>query len=135
MSLFPQISIVNQASTTSFGIVYTTGDIYILISDENGDPANGNNIIVTVAYNDTGQVADSNYTVAGQSLKIYSGILSRKNVTDSTPFDYRLFSVVYYTTPGTTPNPAVCDAIISAVSIDKKELSVGTADGQVTINA
>ncbi len=135
MSLFPQISIVNQASTTSFGIVYTTGDVYILITDENGDPANGDNIVVTVAYNDTGQVENSSYTVTGQSLKIYSGILSRKNVTDSTPFDYRLFSVVYYTTPGTTPNPTVCDATISAVSIDKKESSLGTADGQVNVNA
>ncbi|MFI5162937.1 MAG: hypothetical protein ACHQHN_16770 [Sphingobacteriales bacterium] len=135
MSLFPQISIVNQTSTTSFGIVYTSGDVYIIITDENGEPANGENIIVTVAYNDIGGTENSDYTVAGQSLKIYSGILSRRNVSDIGPFDSRTFAVVYYTDPAATPNPSVCDAAVSSVSIDKKETSLGTVDGQVTINA
>jgi hypothetical protein len=135
MSLFPQISIVNQASVTSFGIVYTTGDVYILVTDENGDPANGDNIIVTVAYNDTGDVENTDYTVAGQSLKIYSGVLSRKDVTDSAPFDLRTFAVVNSAPAASTPNPSVCNAAINSVSIDQKESSPGAADGQVTINA
>ena len=136
MPFFPQISIVNQTSVTDNGIVYTDGDVYIVIADDTGTPANGNNIVVTVAYNDTGSITDSNYTVPGQSLKIYSGILSRKLVSDSVPFDYRTFAVVYYADAGTTPsNPNVCDAVIQSVTIDKKESTVGAADGQVTVNA
>src|SRR5260370_26294987 len=136
MSLFPQIQITNQVSTTSGGIIYTTGDVFILIADENGNPANGNNMVVTVAYNDTGQVNNSNYIVPGQSLKIYSGTLSRKNVSDSVPFDLRTFTVVNYTGGGTSsPNPTVCDAVINSVNIDKKESSPGAADGQITVNA
>ncbi|HVS93983.1 MAG TPA: hypothetical protein VHE59_18235 [Mucilaginibacter sp.] len=93
-------------------------------------------MVVTVAYNDTGNVLDTNYTVPGQSLKIYSGILSRKNVSDTSPFDYRLFSVVNYTAPGgQSPNPTVCDARIGSVTINKKETSIGSVDGQATINA
>ena len=136
MPLFPQISIVNQTSVTDNGIVYTDGDVYIVITDDTGNPANGNNIVFTVAYNDTGSIIDSNYTVPGQSLKIYSGILSRRLVSDAAPFDYRTFAVVYYSDAGTTSsNPNVCDATIQSVSIDKKESTVGAADGQVTVNA
>jgi hypothetical protein len=134
MPLYPQISIVNQTSVTDYGIVYTTGDVYIIITDDTGRPANGNDIVVTVAYTNAGTVTDTNYTVPGQSLKIYSGILSRQLVTSNLPFDYRSFAVVY-SAPGTPSNPNVCDAAIQSVNIDKKESSVGAADGQVTINA
>ena len=95
MSLFPQISIVNQSSVADNGIVYTDGDVYIVITDENGNHVNGGNIVVTVAYNDTGNIVNSNYTVPGQSLKIYSGIISRRLVSAAAPFDYRNFAVVY----------------------------------------
>ena len=135
MSLFPQIQITNQVSTTSGGIVYTDGDVYIVITDENNNPANGNNLAVTVAFYDTGNTNNHDFIVPGQSLLIYSGILSRKYASDGTIIDIRNFTVVD-STPGTaSPNPTVCDATISSVTTDKKESAPGAADGQITVNA
>jgi hypothetical protein len=134
MSLFPQIQITNQVSTTSGGIVYTDGDVYIVITDENNSPANGNNMAVTVAFYDTGITNNHDFIVPGQSLLIYSGILSRKYASDGAIIDIRNFTVVD-STPGTASPPTVCDATINAVVTDKKESAPGAADGQVTINA
>ena len=136
MPLFPQILINNQSSVTDNGIVYTDGDVYITITDETGKPANGNNMLVTVAYNDTGNITNSSYTIPGQSLKIYSGVLIRRLVSAAAPFDYRNFAVAYYN-EGTISNPVptVCDATISSISIVKKESAPGAADGQVSVIA
>src|ERR1700744_1246335 len=133
MSLFPQIQITNQVSTTDRGIIYTNGDVYIVITDENNNPANGDNLAVTVAFYDTGLTNDHNFIVPGQSLLIYSGILSRKQASDGTIIDIRNFTVVD-SQPG-PPNPPVCDAAINSVITNKKESAPGAADGQITINA
>jgi hypothetical protein len=135
MSLFPQIQITNQVSTTSGGIVYTDGDVYIVITDENNNPANGDNMAVTVAFYDTGNTNNHDFIVPGQSLLIYSGILSRKYASDGTIIDIRNFTVVNSTAGTPSPNPTVCDATINAVVTDKKESAPGAADGQITINA
>ncbi|HTD40698.1 MAG TPA: hypothetical protein VK671_08765 [Mucilaginibacter sp.] len=135
MSLFPQIQITNQVSTTSGGIIYTTGDVYLIITDENNNPANGDNLAVTVAFYDTGNTNNHDFIVPGQSLLIYSGILSRKYASDGTIIDIRNFTVVDYSAGTPSPNPTVCDATINAVITDKKESAPGAADGQVTINA
>ncbi len=134
MSLFPQIQITNQVSTTDRGIIYTNGDVYIVITDENNNPANGDNLAVTVAFYDTGLTNNHNFIVPGQSLLIYSGILSRKQASDGTIIDIRNFTVVD-SQPGTGSNPSVCDAAIISVTTNKKESSPGAADGQITINA
>ncbi|HTK21827.1 MAG TPA: hypothetical protein VL442_20060 [Mucilaginibacter sp.] len=134
MSLFPQIQITNQVSTTSGGIVYTTGDVYIIITDENNNPVNGDNMSVTVAFYDTGNTNNHYFIVPGQSLLIYSGTLSRKYASDGTIIDIRNFTVVD-STPGTASPPTVCDAAINAIITDKKESAPGAADGQITINA
>jgi len=134
MSLFPQIQITNQVSTNSGGIIYTTGDVYLIITDENNNPANGDNLAVTVAFYDTGNTNNHNFIVPGQSLLIYNGILSRKYASDGTIIDIRNFTVVDYSA-GTPSPPIVCDAIINAVITGKKESAPGAADGQITINA
>ncbi len=137
MNLFAQILYANQTSTTDFeGIIYNSADVYISIANDDGIPANGDYMAVTVAYNNNGVITDSDYTVPGQTLKIYSGVISRKLPSQTTPFDIRSFAVVNTLPPGIPgPAPSVCDATISAISIDKKESSPGAADGQVTINA
>ncbi|MBV8391514.1 MAG: hypothetical protein JO080_17035 [Mucilaginibacter sp.] len=135
MSLFPQIQIANQVSTTSGGIVYTDGDVYIIITDENNNPANGNNMAVTVAFYDTGITNNHDFIVPGQSLLIYSGILSRKYASDGTIIDIRNFTVVNSTAGTASPNPTVCDAIINAVVTNQKESAPGAADGQIIIEA
>jgi len=135
MSLFPQIQITNQVSTTDNGIVYTNGDVYIIITDENNNPANGNNMAVTVAFYDTGNTNNHGFIVPGQSLLIYSGILSRKQASDGMIVDIRNFTVVDSAAGTPSPNPAVCDAVIDAVVTDRKESAPGAADGQITINA
>ncbi len=135
MSLFPQIQITNQVSTTDGGIIYTNGEVYIIITDENNKPANGDNLAVTVAFYDTGNTNNHDFIVPGQSLLIYSGILSRKQVSDGSLIDVRNFTVVDYSAGIPSSNPAVCDAAINSISIDKKESSPGAADGQITINA
>ena len=134
MSLFPQIQITNQVSTTDRGIIYTNGDVYIIITDENNQPANGNNLAVTVAFYDTGNTNNHNFIVPGQSLLIYSGILSRKQASDGTVIDVRGFTIVDSSAGSPSPNPAVCDAAINAVVINQKESAPGAADGQITIN-
>ena len=135
MNSFPQIQITNQVSTTDHGIIYTNGDVYIVITDENNNPANGNNLAVTVAFYDTGNTNNHDFIVPGQSLLIYSGILSRKYASDGTIIDVRNFTVVDSTAGTPSPNLAVCDATINAVITDKKESAPGAADGQITINA
>ena len=136
MPLFPQILITNQSAVTDNGIVYTDGDVYITITDEAGKAANGNNMEVTVAYNDTGNIINTNYSVPGQSLKIYSGLLSRRLVSADEPFDYRNFAVVYYKEVSRpTDIQGVCDANITSVSIVKKESAPGAGDGQIAIDA
>ncbi|MBS1519547.1 MAG: hypothetical protein JST50_01015 [Bacteroidetes bacterium] len=134
MSLFPQIQITNQVSATDNGIIYTNGDVYIIITDENNNPANGNNMTVTVAFYDTGNTNNHDFIIPGQSLLIYSGILSRKQASDGTVIDIRNFTVVD-SAEGTPSPPTVCDAAINAIITDKKESAPGAADGQITINA
>ncbi|HEY4198373.1 MAG TPA: hypothetical protein VGM63_22685 [Mucilaginibacter sp.] len=134
MSLFPQISITNQSTVTSSGMIITTGDVYIIITDENGNPANGDNMVVTVAFFDTGHTNNHDFIVPGQSLLIYSGTLGRKSASDNSVIDVRSFSVVGSAAGSPNP-PAVCDAAILSINIDKKESSPGAADGQVTISA
>ncbi|MGZ3764360.1 MAG: hypothetical protein ACXVA2_06830 [Mucilaginibacter sp.] len=137
MILFAQIIYNNQASTTdSEGTTYVTADISISITDDTGAPANGNNMVVTVAYNNNGAITNTDYTIAGQSLRIYTGVISRKLSAQPAPFDVRSFAVINTSAPGTqSPNPTVCDAALNAVSIDKKESSPGAADGQITVTA
>jgi hypothetical protein len=137
MSLFAQIATRDQSSVTDLsGTTYTTATIYIFITDENDNLANGNNTVVTVAYNNNGAITNTDYTVSGQSLQIYIGTISRKAASQSTPFDIRTFSIINISEPGVpSPNPSVCDAAINFVNIDKKESSPGAADGQVTVNA
>ena len=139
MNLFAQILYANQSSTTDYeGIIYNSADVYIGIANDDGIPANGDYMAVTVAYNNNGVITDTDYTVPGQTLKIYSGVISRKLPSQTTPFDIRSFAVVNTLTPGVpgpNPNPSVCDAAINAVNTDKKESSPGAADGQITINA
>lgn len=134
MSLFPQIQITNQVSATDQGIIYTNGEVYIIVTDENNNPANGNNLAVTVAFYDTGNTNNHDFIVPGQSLLIYTGVLSRKRISDGAIIDIRNFTVVDFT-EGTPSPPLVCDAAINTIVTDKKESAPGAADGQITIKA
>lgn len=136
MSLFAHIVPSNQQSNTVSGTTFNTADIYIIITGDNGQPTNGDNMVVTVAYNNNGDITNTDYIVPGQSLKIYSGVISRKLDTQSMPFDVRTFAVVNTSVPGEqSPDPAVCDIAIQSVTIDKKESAPGASDGQITVNA
>jgi hypothetical protein len=131
-----QASIYNQTTSApgNGGYIYVTGTIYIRITDENGIFANGNGIIVTVQKNADGQLTTEQYAVSGQSLAIYSGTITRSA-------NGQVFNSVSYTVLSTSPaaasgsSPAICDAAISSVTINKKESNPGAADGQITINA
>lgn len=131
-----QASIYNDTISTpgNGGYIYITGTIYIKITDENGLPANGNGLLVTVQRNADGQITTEQYAVPGQSLPIYSGTINRSA-------NGQVFNSVSYTVLSVGPaasggiSPGICDAAISSVTINQKESNPGAADGQVTINA
>ena len=112
------------------------GSIYISIYDiATNQPADGNNVQVTYTEYING-VSGSVFQVyvPGQSLSVYTGLLQRMTNNDSNDFEYHIV-VNSLDTSASAPSSYTCDAVISSVTINKKESGIGASDAQVTINA
>ncbi len=135
-------------STRALDTIYESGDgysirakVYLEITDENGQPANGNNITVNYSINDNGVVTQEQKIVAGQSALLFYGIIER-----GTDDGFGDISINYTKTfgfatiagnPGPTPPSPIsfCDLYINYVNVDKAESAPGAADAQITITA
>jgi len=105
------------------------GAWFINITDDNGNPVNGDNIIVAYAENTGGVSGVIQYaTIPGQSYKIYEGIIQHNA---EPPKSYILTGT---STPGTPSPPIIPDTAIQSVDIIQKADSAGL-NGTVMINA
>ncbi|MFI5159136.1 MAG: hypothetical protein ACHQF4_09745, partial [Sphingobacteriales bacterium] len=121
-------------SNTFVSGTQVNGEVYITLYDaSSGQPANGNNVVVSYEENINGSVADGQATIAGQSAAIYTGLISD---TDPSRFYFTKFQI---TNIGTIPNPQppvnACDLLINSINVDNPESAPGAADGQITIIA
>ncbi|SDE89539.1 hypothetical protein SAMN05216464_110221 [Mucilaginibacter pineti] len=128
MAIIANISITN-ASTTDDIQVY--GDVYISLTNAAGNPVNGNFVEVTYTENINGTISNKAVNIPGQSLKIFSGLLS--NETSGYFVSFTTPKVA--TVPATPPPTHACDMVINFINIDKQESVAGAADAQVTVHA
>ncbi|NNU33590.1 hypothetical protein HK413_04505 [Mucilaginibacter sp. S1162] len=135
-------------STRAFETIFESGDgysirakVYLEITDESGQPANGNNITVNYSINDNGVITQEQKTVAGQSALLFYGIIERG--TDDGFGDIRIsytktfgFATIAGNPDPTAPPPVnFCDLLITAINVDKAESAPGAADAQITVTA
>jgi hypothetical protein len=110
----------------------TNGQVFIsLIDTTTGQPANGNNVVVTFTQNINGTVYNGSATIPGQTAAIYSGLLA-----DTATGYFTSFTI---TSVGQVPAPAPpvnqCDLVISFINVDGSETAPGAADAQITVTA
>lgn len=108
------------------------GVVYILITDGvTGQPANGNNCVITYTMNINGVVTEEKTTISGQSATIYSGLLSGED-----PAYFTFFNITNISdAPDPAPPVNTCDLVINYITVDTPESAPGALDGQFTINA
>lgn len=141
MNIYPQVIYGDSRIANDGDNILQNANIYIGIFDaESGLPVNGNGIIVTYQIIDeTGAGPLKTVTIIGSSVKIFSGTTG-SIANGSHQNGRQLFSVhivSYDAAPPATPppNPNVCDAVITAVNIIRKESATGAGDGQINILA
>lgn len=144
MGLLAQIQYTNTSTTypDQNGGEIDSADVYIMLIDSaTGQPANGNNVLVTYNMTNGDLTIPHTVTIPGQSLLIYSGVL---NETLYGPqgeqmvgysISFSLPSNAVSAPPVTAPQPGVCDLVISYISVDHPESSPGANDAQITIHA
>ncbi|MGZ3755502.1 MAG: hypothetical protein ACXVAY_00865 [Mucilaginibacter sp.] len=132
--------------TNTYNIFPTPGsednyaDVYITLIDiATGQPTNGNNVIVSYQVNDSGNITNQQVTVPGQSVLIYSGLISQSSADQNGAQQvsyYKSFSVINVSSTA-NPSPPVnsCDLKITAITIDKPESAPGANDAQITASA
>jgi hypothetical protein len=121
-------------SNTYISGTQTNGQVFIsLIDAATGQPANGNNVVVSYHQNINGVTYDGQVTIAGQSAAIYTGLIG-----DADP-SHPYFTRFQVTDVGAVPNPAppvnACDLLINYITVDQPESAPGVHDAQLTINA
>lgn len=118
---------------------YTTGtqvngQVYIALFDaDTGEPANGNYATVSYTQNINGAVTNSQVTIPGQSIAIYTGL-----IRDTNPFNlfFSSFTITGIHAPSGPPPPVnACDLLIKYISVDRQESAPGATDAQITVNA
>jgi hypothetical protein len=130
MTLIARIDYSNTYSTGS----QINGQVYITLFDaDSGQPANGNNVTVSYTQNINGTIINSQAIIAGQSISIYTGLIS-----DSNPAS--LFTATFtVTNVGAVPDPqppvTACNLAINFITVDKQESAPGASDAQITVNA
>jgi hypothetical protein len=112
----------------------TNGQVFISLFDAaTGQPANGNNVVISFEQNLNGTVYEGQATIPGQSAAIYSGLISNTDPANRYNTQFTITNV------GTVPNPSppvnICDLAISFINIDSPESAPGAADAQITVNA
>jgi len=124
----------------------TYADVYIsLIDAATGLPVNGNNVTANyIVYdidilNGTDIIEKPHIDIAGQSILIYSGIISqiRPDVDNLPAVIYsKTFSVISITGEEDPAPPAtICDLKINFINIDSPESAPGANDAQITVGA
>jgi len=111
-----------------------SGEIVISLFDAaTGQPTNGDNVTVFFTQNLNGTVIQGQATIAGQSARVYHGLLSDSNPLNPyfTKFQVDSISAV----PDPAPPVNQCDLLINYINVDKPESAPGAADGQITVNA
>jgi len=106
-----------------------TGQIVIVsifLVDENNQPVNGNNIVVSYEQNLNGIITDSAVTIAGQGIVVYRG-------TYVAGYSWKIVS--QSDVPDPAPPVAQCDLVIDFINVDTPESSPGADDAQVTVTA
>src|SRR5882724_9819429 len=77
MGLIGQIAFANTHTNAGGTIDYA--DVFIMLIDaDTGQPANGNNMVVTYLINDNGANITQTIVIAGQSALIDSGIITQR---------------------------------------------------------
>jgi hypothetical protein len=110
----------------------TNGNVRISLRDENGNPVNGNNIII---YYDqrigSGTTTHEQVTISGQSQSIYTGLIQDTSIGFYTQFTVTGQSAA----PIPAPPVGSCDLLISNIVVNASEGSIGANDGSLTVNA
>jgi len=121
-------------SNTYVSGTQVNGEVFIALFDaSSGQPANGNNVVVSYEQNINGSVADGQATIAGQNAAIYTGLISD---TDPSHFYFTKFQVTGISAlPDPAPPVNACDLHINFINVDNSESAPGAADGQITVNA
>ncbi|GAB2983972.1 hypothetical protein GCM10027049_21850 [Mucilaginibacter puniceus] len=121
------------------GVEAVYADMHLSILDSTtGQPANGNNAIVDYQQNVSGTITNLQQAVPGQSMLIYSGLISRRRT-----YEMGNTEVEYYVTFTVTnvgdPNPSapvnICNLTINRINIDAPESAPGANDAQITVVA
>ncbi len=128
MSLIAKIDYAN----TFVNGTQTSGQVFISLLDAaSGQPANGNNVIITYQQNVNGTLSTNTVTIPGQTAAIYSGLLS-----DSSNGYFTNFTITDVgTVPSQPPPVGVCDLSVNYIRVYQPESAPGAADGQITISA
>lgn len=108
------------------------GQVFISLKDATtGNPINGDNIIIYYSQLIGGVQTDSQATIPGQGLAIYSGLLQ-----DTSTHFYTSF---WITGQSAIPNPAPpvnqCDLAIQSIIVLQNESFIGQLDGSIKVNA
>jgi len=121
-------------SNTYVSGTQVNGQVFITLFDaSSGQPANGNNVVISYEQNINGSVADGQATIAGQSAAIYTGLISD---TDPLHFYFTKFQVTGISAlPDPAPPVNSCDLHINFISVSNPESAPGAADGQIEVNA
>lgn len=133
MGLIPKLDYQYYPANPDPANYTTSARVYLKLTDENNQPVNGNNVIVTVKityYSGTSYTQD--ISIPGSSQLIYDGELTRS--INGILIESLTFQIVSIS-EATTPIPSVNDAHIDSVTINKKESAPFAYDAIATINA
>lgn len=129
------IATIDDSSNSYLLGTQRNGRVFIkLLDDVTRQPVNGNYITVKYQQNQNGVITEYTVSISGQSVPIYTGLLSDSDPAH--PF-YLSFFIISVGPPPQVIDPPVntCDLQITSVNIDRSESAPGAADGQATVVA
>jgi hypothetical protein len=127
------IARIDYSNTHTAG-TQVNGQVYITLFDaDTGQPANGNYVTVSYTMNINGTIYNDQAIIAGQSISIYTGLISDSNPASFYTTQFTITNVG--TVPAPQPPVNACDLYIRYVNIDRQESAPGAADAQITISA
>ncbi|MDB5158765.1 MAG: hypothetical protein JWR50_3472 [Mucilaginibacter sp.] len=127
-------------ATQNDGInLVTTAKVYANITDDSGQPANGNGAVITYSIKENGVITDDETPAYGQSVLLFDGIIEQARNDDNDnyiPYYSKSFGfVVLKPAVDTGPPVNYCDLVIDRVNVDKPESAPGAGDAQITVQA
>lgn len=116
----------------------TTAKVYANITDDSGQPANGDGAIITYSIKENGVITDDETPAYGQSVLLFDGIIekAREDSSGFTTYYSKSFGFLVITRAvDASPPVNYCDLVIDHVNVDKPESAPGAGDAQITIQA